>query len=136
MMTFIQANQILQKYDLEKKANEEFEWKTRNDTGKMNVGLRLRICAEHMERKAKEFKVEREHVVKNNPEKCPNFEFAKKENPFTHDDCWFICMIPSKFCYDCEFYIKNVKELDNSIKELYEAAKVFRNEADYDDTWQ
>lgn len=136
MMNFTQADEILHKYDLVKKANEEFEWKTRNDTGKMNVGLRLRICAEHMERKAREFEIERKQVVKNNPEKCPNFEIEKKENPFAHDDCGFICIVPRKFCHDCGFYIKNVKSVDDSIKELYEAAKVFRYEANYDDIWQ
>lgn len=135
-MKFLQADEILHKHDLEKKANEEFEYKTRNDTGKMNVGLRLRICAKYMERKARELVTERERILKENPNKCPKFEINKEKNPFAHEDCWFNGLVTHEYCYDCEFYINNVKEIDDSIQELYEAAKVFTREADYDDVWQ
>lgn len=135
-MDFMMANDILKKYELYKVANAEFRRKTLRDTGKMNVGLRLRICADHLSRKARELEKEREKIIKGNNEKCPNFEVALKNNPFAHEDCWFLCMIPENFCYTCQFYIDNIRDIDTSIQELYDAAECFRDEANYDDTWQ
>lgn len=136
-MTIIEAGEILRKYNLDRDANEEFKLKTRGDRGKLNVGLRLRICAEHMEKKKRELQKEREQIVKGRVEKCPNFEIELRKNPYAHPECSFINMIlPKSFCLECDFYIKNVKEIDISIKELSKAAECFRQEADYDDTWQ
>lgn len=132
-----EADEILRKYNLDKGANVEFKMKTRNDSGKMNVGLRLRICAEHMEKKKRELQKERERILKGRIEKCPNFEIELENNPYAHPECSFINMIVAKnFCFECAFYIKNVKEIDISIKELSEAAECFRQEAYYDDMWQ
>lgn len=136
IVKFVEADDVLRKYNLEQDADEEFRRKTKKDTGKMNVGLRLRTCAEYMEKKARELHKKREEIVKQNPEKCPNFETVLKKNPYSHDDCAFINMVPQKFCYNCNFYKNNVKELDDSINELNEAAKIFRDSANYDDTWQ
>jgi|GEM_PF-6087814 len=136
-MQFIEADDILRKYGLDKEANEEFKIKTLKDTGKMNVGLRLRICAEHLSKKARELREKRKSIVEANKNKCPNYEIELMKNPYAHDDCSFINMvIPKDFCLKCEFYLKNVKDIDISIKELQVAAKCFVDEANYDDTWQ
>ena len=136
-MKFVEADEILKKYNLEQAAESEFKMKTRNDRGKMNVGLRLRICADYLENKGRELRKERERIVKSKLEECPNYEAELKKNPYAHPECAFINMMrPESFCYECDYYITNIREIDNSIMELFEAAKCFRQEAGHDDVWQ
>lgn len=60
---------------------------------------------------------------------------SKNEN-YAHSECSFINSYPKKICAPCEFYQKNIKRIDESMKELSEASKCFRDEANYDDTWK
>lgn len=136
-MQFIEADNILKKYGLDQEANEQFRIKTLKDTGKMNVGLRLRICADHLSEKARELQNKRKSIVEANKNKCPNYELELQRNPYAHEECSFINMIiPKDFCFKCKFYLEHIREIDISINELRAAAKCFIDEANYDDTWQ
>lgn len=136
-MEILEAENVLKKYGLKEMAHEEFKRRTRNDTGKMNVGLRLRICADYLDKKARELQEERRQILKDKNHVCPNYEYIKKQkNVFAHNDCKFNCMEPYNFCLKCEFYISNIKVYDEAVLEVSNASTVYRKEADYDDTWQ
>ena len=102
----------------------------------MNVGLRLRICADHLDRKSRELRDKRSKILKELNHACPNYEIAKERNRFAHEDCEFNCMVPADFCLNCDFYKANIKKYDDAFPELREAAETYRKAADYDDVWQ
>lgn len=135
-MEIVKADEILEKYGLKQAASDEFKVKTRHDTGKMNVGLRLRICADHLDRKSRELRDKRSKILKELNHACPNYEIAKERNRFAHEDCEFNCMVPADFCLNCDFYKANIKKYDDAFPKLREAAETYRKVADYDDVWQ
>lgn len=135
-MNISEAENILEKYGLKKFASDEFKRRTAKETGKMNVGLRLRICAEYLDMKARELREKRSRILRENNHSCPNYELARKKNIFAHEDCEFNCMAPSEFCLDCDFYVSKIQDIDESVREIRDASKVYRDEADYDDARQ
>lgn len=135
-MKYKEAEDVLSKYKLNEAASKEFKIKTRKDTGRTNVGLRLRICATCLEGKWVELRDERIKKLKENKQPCPYVVSKKENDQFVHNGCDFICVGENGFCCKCEFYIKNIKEIEASMEELFEAAKCFRKQADYDDSRQ
>ena len=68
------AESILKKYNLEEKAEREFAKKTRGERGRINLVLRFRIYSEFLTKKQKELYEQRDKIVKENPNECPNFQ--------------------------------------------------------------
>lgn len=135
-MSISDAEKILEKYDLAKEASKIFEDRTRKDTGRKNIPLRLDICAALLTRKLVELRSHREQIIKNNPQKCPFYLEELKNNPFAHDDCSFINMAcPKNFCYSCDFYLQQVVHIDNAMEELSHAIKCYKDAANQDRTW-
>lgn len=134
-MNYTEANNLLKKYDIYDETSIEFKAKTARDKGAMNVGLRLRICADFLDKKWRELRDKREIAVKEQG-KCCDFERISKDKLYLHSECEFINQYKNDVCEPCEFYQRKIKNIDESMKELSEASEIFRDEANYDDTWK
>lgn len=134
-MNYIEAEDILKKYDLYDQVSKEFKMKTAGDIGSMNVGLRLRICAKFLNKKWRELRDERSILVKKQG-KCCDFERVSQTKLYAHSDCEFINMYKNDICEPCKFYQEKIEKIDKSMEELDEASKIFIDEANYDDTWK
>lgn len=62
ILKFIEADELLKKYDEDGEADKEFK-RTVKDTETMNVGLRLRVCADFLDKKWGKLRDEREKLV-------------------------------------------------------------------------
>ena len=131
----MEANIILKKYDKYDEADKKFKVRTAKDTGAMNVGLRLRVCANFLDKKWIELRDERSKLVSNQG-KCCDFERVSKYKNYSHSECSFINLSSTKICEPCQFYQESIKKIDDAMKELNDASKCFIDEANYDDTWR
>ena len=128
------AESILKKYNLEVKAEREFAKKTRGERGRINRVLRFRIYSEFLTKKQKELYEQRDKIVKENPNECPNFQTELKRNSYAHPECSFINdRVPKDFCLACSYYKENIKGIDENIKEVSDAIKTYEEKAVIDD---
>lgn len=133
-MNHTEALAVLDKFKLRNTCNAEFASKTRRDTGAINLGLKLRIYANHLRAEAHKLREHRAKILDSRSEKCPYYETVKKENPYAHEECSFIGLVGQKdFCNSCDFYLENLQIYDKDISALLAAAKYFEDYASYDD---
>ena len=99
------AESILKKYNLEEKAEREFD-----------------------------LYEQRDKIVQENPNECPNFQTELKRNSYAHPECSFINdRVPKDFCLACSYYKENIKGIDENIKEVSDAIKTYEEKAVIDD---
>ncbi|SCG82721.1 hypothetical protein DW1_1148 [Proteiniborus sp. DW1] len=124
---------VLEKYNLEKKIEKEYELKTKNHRGATDLITRFRICKKHINEKQVEIRNDLDKLQRET--EC--FKLSEIPNPegLKHTNCyfWYIKNIDS-ICESCEFYNSVLKELQESISELSKAADDFLK-AEYDEYW-
>ena len=134
-MDHTEAFAVLDKFKLRNTCDAEFANRTRRDTGAINLGLRLRIYANHLRAEARKLREHRAKILDSRSEKCPYYETVKKENPYAHEECSFIGLFgQERFCKSCDFYLENLQTYDKDIATLFAAAEYFENYANYDDS--
>lgn len=134
-MDIFKADEILKKYDIYCESENEFKIKTAKDRGAVNVGLKLRICANFLDKQWRILRDKRLQLVKDRGI-CCDIERISLEKKYSHLECHFIFMTSQDICEPCRFYQENIKKINEDMQELVEASACFRKEADYDDTWR
>lgn len=101
----------------------------------MDLGLKLRISAEFLDKKWRDLKEKRVQLV-NQKGECSDFKRIEQVDKNLHSECSFINSYPKKICEPCKFYQDNIKRIDKEMEELKRSAEYFRKKADYDDIWR
>lgn len=131
-MEYSEAINIMKRYNLLEEAEKEVKEKLIYNSHPSRLDIKFQIYKSHCEKKINEIYKLIDDLTEKNPEPCPYYEQEKQKNPYAHRSCGFLYKILSdNLHFECEFYMKHISSLQNSVNELKDACNCFVKESNY-----
>jgi hypothetical protein len=132
-MDIMDAIEILKKYGLYDKANNECLQK-KIDTAPHDVQGHHNIYCSYLYSKRRELRDEKQELQKT---KCKEWDNIPQKLKPTHHDCESAQNTIINYCKaTCKFYKDNIMVIENSMKELKEAANILEEATKKDNTYK
>ncbi|WP_279146581.1 hypothetical protein [Clostridium tyrobutyricum] len=121
---------ILKKYDLHEKAIKEYEIKTKNHCGAVDLVTKFEIYANYIDKKWVEIRDYLENLKKST--KCLKPSEMLNDEELKHTICYFWNVGHINIREYCSLYNNKVRSCEESIHELSNAAEGFREAVEQD----
>ncbi|GEM_PF-5231464 len=115
---------VLKKYGLKDDADSKINIKMKGHVGAKDLVTEFKIYEEFLNKKWVELRNKKQELMKNRV--CDKL---KIDTDLAHKQCSYCLYINNTLCKDCEFYINEIRELEESMEELNKAGEEFSEAA-------